>query len=179
MDWMFKSTYDNIDGQMNILLLLDSYSAHWNKEFDSAYNNEKFIINREKIPKGTTARAQPLDTYFNHEMKYFVRKFNDRIRLDKLEIDIKNRLTIIKLFSLIWNQLSSNKFHKMIQYAWKSSGYLHYNIEFKNIREVCFESDSNDCDENVCGESFFIRCSICDKNLCLSHFFHNYHIHYE
>jgi len=28
------NTYDNIDGQMNILLLLDSYSAHWNKEFD-------------------------------------------------------------------------------------------------------------------------------------------------
>jgi len=74
------NTYDNIDGQMNILLLLDSYSAHWNKEFDSAYNNEKFIINRKKIPKGTTAGAQPLDTYFNHEMKYFVRKFNDRIR---------------------------------------------------------------------------------------------------
>jgi hypothetical protein len=59
----------------------------------------------------------------------------------------------------------------MIQYAWKSSGYLHHNIEFKNIREVCFESGSNDCDENNCGESFFIRCSICDKNLCLSHFF--------
>ncbi len=45
------NTYDNIDGQMNILLLLDSYSAHWNKEFDSAYNNEKFIINRKRYLK--------------------------------------------------------------------------------------------------------------------------------
>jgi len=72
--------FENIDSPQNILLLLDSYTAHWNKNFDSSYDNYKFIIDKKKIPKGTTSIAQPLDTYFNHELKFFVRKFNDRTR---------------------------------------------------------------------------------------------------
>ena len=42
-----------------------------------------------KIPKGSTSVAQPLDTGFNHHLKYFIKRFNDRIKLDELEIDIK------------------------------------------------------------------------------------------
>ncbi len=179
-EWIVCLTdeFENIDCPTKVLLLLDSYKAHWNKNFDSSYDNWKFIIDKKRIPKETTSIAQPLDTYFNHELKFFVRKFNDRIRLDEIDINIKNRVTIIKLFSLIWDQISSIKFNNMIRYAWKSSEYIHENFEFKGVREICFESDSNDCDITDCDDCFFICCSHCHKNLCLNHFFHSYHVHY-
>ena len=36
---------------LNILLMLDSYSAHWNISFDSLVDKQKFNINRIKYPK--------------------------------------------------------------------------------------------------------------------------------
>ncbi len=164
-EWIVCLTdeFENIDCSTKVLLLLDSYTAHWNKNFDSSYDNCKFIIDKKKIPKGTTSIAQPLDTYFNHELKFFVRKFNDRIRLDEIDINIKNRLTIIKLVSLIWDQISSIKFNNMIRYAWKSSEYIHENFEFKGVRKICFKSDSNDCHITDCDDCFLFAVLIVIK----------------
>jgi hypothetical protein len=53
----------------------------------------------KKIPERTTDRAQPLHTYFNRQLKYFIEVLTERVRIDNMKIDIKNRLAIIKLFS--------------------------------------------------------------------------------
>ena len=72
-------------------MLLDSYSAHWNKEFDNSIKNQQVNIKRMKIPKGTTALTQPLDTRFNHCLKFFIKKFNDRVKIDEIELNLKDR----------------------------------------------------------------------------------------
>ena len=150
---------------------------HWNANFDSLINSEKCSIMRKKIPKGTTSIAQPLDTGFNHHFKYFIKKFNDRIKLDELDLNIKSRETIITVFSLAWNQMSSPKFQGMLKYCWISSGYCNEKISFKNVRELCFITNSNDCNINECTNNFYIRCAYCNLNLCLYHFYNEYHIH--
>ncbi len=65
-----------------------------------------------KIPSKSTYYAQPQDRGFNYELKYFVTQFTERISIDRIDIDIKNRLNTIELLSLLWDQLSSEKFHK-------------------------------------------------------------------
>lgn len=159
-----------------VLLLLDNFSAHKHQKFDEAFDENIIKIRREFIPSGTTCIAQPLDTYFNHDLKYFIKTFDNRIRLDGLDIDIGNRFTLMRIFSLLWDQLSSGCFKEMILYSWYSSGYSEEYLKFKNMKEICFESETNDCDIQSCTESFFIKCSHCRKNLCLNHFYIYYHV---
>ena len=122
---------------------------------------------------------QPLDVCFNHHLKVFVRKFDDRIRLDNLEIDIRSRTTIIKLFSLIWDQLHCPKFSNLIRYAWIRSGYADENITFQSALQICFPNNVADCAEIRCSDAFFIKCAHCDKSLCITHWFEMYHNHLD
>ncbi len=55
--------------KVDILLLLDTYTARWNEGFQCNNENKSVLIHRKKIPKRTTYRAQQLDTYFNRELK--------------------------------------------------------------------------------------------------------------
>jgi hypothetical protein len=57
------------------------------------------------MPEGLTSKVEPLHTYFKCQLKYFVKTFTKRVRIDFVNINVKNRLTIIKLFSLFKNQL--------------------------------------------------------------------------
>jgi hypothetical protein len=100
----------NSQQKLNVLLLLDSFSGHWNTGFHVSNSDSTVEIHREKIPPGTTGGAQPIDTYFNHDLKYFSKTFTERLMIDEIEIDIKDRSTIIRMFSLLWNQLSSPEF---------------------------------------------------------------------
>jgi hypothetical protein len=148
-----------------ILLLLDNFSAHKHQQFDEAFDKNIVNIRREFMPAGTTSMAQPLDTYFIYDLKYFIKMFDNRIRLDGLDIDIGNRFTLMRIFSLLWDQLSSDCFKEMIQYSWYSSEYSEKYLRFKNMKEICFESETNECDIQSCSEYFFIKCSHCRKNL--------------
>jgi hypothetical protein len=85
----------------DILFLSDSLTSHWNRNFPKANVNNTVETHRRKIPRGTIAFAQPLDSFFNHEMKYFVKKFTEKVILNEIDIDIRNRLIIKRLFSLI------------------------------------------------------------------------------
>ncbi len=90
-----------------MLLLLDSFTCHWNSDFDNSCDSELFKIKRMKIPPKSTSYAQLQDRGFNHELKYFVTQFTERISIDHIDFDIKNRLTIIQLYFRI-NYLSKN-----------------------------------------------------------------------
>lgn len=83
-----------------MLLLLDSFTGHSNYDFDNSYDSELFKIKRMKIPPKSTSYARPQDRGFNHELKYFVTQFTERISIHYIDFDIKNRLTIILLFSI-------------------------------------------------------------------------------
>ena len=133
---------------------------------------------RLEIPKKTTDKIQPLDVFFNRQMKVIPRRLFDRVLLDELDINISERNNIIRLTSLTHNQLSSEVFRKMIQYAWYASGYTdNHPGSFKTVAEVCFSFDATICAVSSCDASPFISCSWCNKSLCFNHFFLNYHFH--
>ncbi len=85
--------------------MLDSLTSHWNQEFRNSDENNLVEIDKEKMPEGLTSKVEPLHTYFKCQLKYFVKTFTKRVRIDFVNINVKNRLTIIKLFSLFKNQL--------------------------------------------------------------------------
>ncbi|CAL8085079.1 unnamed protein product [Orchesella dallaii] len=158
------------------LLLLDSWSGHDEKVCVLATAENPCKI--EKIPPRTTAIAQPLDVYFFRQWKILTKKIYDRVSLDNLTVNLKERSNIIKMQSLIHYQLSSPVFKKMIQYSWFKAGYLEDDPgRFQNVNEVCFTFKEDLCvqDCSQCSEGVFLLCSWCRNPLCFSHFFTAYH----
>ena len=93
-------------------------------------------------------------------------------------IEIGARQNIINMQSLIYDQLQSSKFKKMIEYAWFKPGYIEKNpCPFQNVTEVCFSNLGEICEygDEACMEWPFIKCSHCDVILCIQHFFTNFH----
>ena len=133
---------------------------------------------RLEIPKKTTDQIQPLDVFFNRQMKVILPRLYDRVLLDELDINMSERNNIIRLMSLTHNQLSAKVLHPMIQYAWYASGYTDKHPgSFKTVGEVCFSFDASICAVSSCDAAPFICCSWCDKPLCFNHFFLNNHFH--
>ena len=128
--------------------------------------------------KKTTDQIQPLDVFFNRQMKVIPRRLYDRVLLDELDINMSERNNIIRLMSLTHNQLSAKVFRPMIQYAWYASGYTDKHPgSFKTAGEVCFSFHASICAAPSCDAAPFICCSWCDKPVCFNHFFLNYHFH--
>lgn len=161
-------------GSKKCLLLSDC----WGAQGDETLYTEMKDCTRLEIPKKTTSIIQPLDVYFNRQYKAIARKVHDRIRIDELNITISDRNNIIKLNSLIHNQLCSKKFENMIRYAWFASKYLKTNPgPFHNVKQICFSHMNEQCEMKKCPDYAFIKCSHCEKTLCFNHFFILYHIH--
>ena len=99
------------------LLLSDSWSAQSDpKLYDKSMCDGKDIV-RLEIPSKTTSDLQPLDTFFNRQIKNFIKKVHQRVALNEIDIHISDRNNIIKLVSLLHNQLSAPVFGPMIRYS--------------------------------------------------------------
>lgn len=174
--WAEKCLAPSVNKQC--LLLSDSYSGQNDPKI---YQNiPSKSIRRIMIPKNTTCDIQPLDRYFNRQMKILIKRLYHHVAIEQIDINLWERNNIIKLTSLVYNQLSSSKFNKMIQYSWYCSGYSKVNPSpFQNVLEVCFPRTASIelCDKKTCIEACMITCSICSKKLCFDHFFVQYHFH--
>jgi hypothetical protein len=174
VQYWFDHVLEPLIGKNKCLLLSDCWGAQGAGEIYSKLVN----IKRLEIPKKTTSMIQPLDVYFNRQYKLIARKMYDYVRLHDIDINLAQRNNIIKMNSLIYNQLSSKLFTRMIQYAWFQSGYLKTDPgPFKNVKEICFTFEHYLCNVNNCNETTFICCSWCENSLCFNHFFLDYHIH--
>ena len=161
-------------GNQSYLLISDSWGAQGADEIYKKLPN----LRRLEIPKKTTAMIQPLDVYFNRQYKVIARRLSDHVRLHDYDINLGQRNNIIKMNSLIHNQMSSKIFTRMIQYAWFRSGYLINDPgPLENVKQVCFSFKGYSCSENNCVEIAFIQCSWCARSLCICHFFTDYHLH--
>ncbi|RWS00424.1 uncharacterized protein B4U79_05620 [Dinothrombium tinctorium] len=155
----------------NSLLLLDSWTG---QSDNNLFNFDNVVVEIGRIPPKTTPLIQPLDVYFFRQWKIFVRKIYDRVALDKLDYDLKNRNSVIRIHCLIHNQLKAPVFQKMIQYAWFKSGYISdFEGPFQNVNEVCFDVIAESCviDLSQCTKGVFIRCAYCRNTLCFKHFY--------
>lgn len=160
------------------LLLLDS----WSGQIDPTIYDDIFVENitckQMQIPPKTTGDIQPLDRYFFRQWKYFKQKIYDRVAIDQINIDICSRNCILKMHSLIHNQLSAKTFSPLIKYSWYSSGYTSKDPgHFDSVHDVCFSFDEDFCSMVACDDYSFICCSHCHRILCFNHFFVNDHKH--
>ena len=157
------------------LLLSDSWSGQ--SDAKGIYKKIKGLY-RLEIPPKTTPKIQPLDVFFNRQYKVIAHRVYDRVILDDINIHLAERNNVIRLHSLIHNQLSAPIFVPMIRYAWFKSGYVDANPgQFQTVVDVCFKFHQGHCDMEGCDSFSFIRCSYCDKILCFDHFFINFHSH--
>jgi len=92
-------------GNKKSLLLSDYWGG---QHHETLYADLKYL-KRLEIPNKTTAMIQPCDVYYNRQYKYLVRKMYHHVRLYDMDIHLAQRNNIIKLNSLVYNQLSSQK----------------------------------------------------------------------
>ncbi len=162
------------------LLLSNSWSGQTDpKHYHKKNCNGKDIF-RLEIPRKTTSDLQPLDCFYNRQMKNFIEKLYNRVALDEIDIHLYERNNIIKLTSLVHDQLSAPVFRPMIKYSWFVAGLLKQNPSpFLTVNEVCFPpiSGHEQCQSSGCEESVMVNCAHCSKKLCFEQFFISYHFH--
>jgi len=156
--------------------LIDSWSGHCPTAIEEATPHDKEVY-YQIIPTATTGAIQPLDVFGFRIWKNFVKHFSDSVMLMNGDLNLHLRNNIIKLQSLIHNQLSSPRYQNLFRYAWYKSGYIiDRPEEFENPVTFGFgDSCDTNCQIDGCINVTMIRCSWCKKSLCLKHFFEDYH----
>ncbi len=156
--------------------MLDSWSCHNKPSIYIDPDGGDKIFELLVVPPKTTSMALALDSYFFRKHKEIARRMYERVDLDKLNINLRERNNIIRMQSLIINQLSAEIFKPMIRYSWFASGYLDSKPgTFKNLNEMCFQFDCKVC--ATCIKSDFICCSWCRVFLCFECFCVQFHTH--
>ncbi|CAF3032526.1 unnamed protein product [Rotaria sp. Silwood2] len=176
--WLDKCLLPSIGKKS--LLLSDSWSGQNDKKIYESSKTKGKCVERIQIPQHTTADIQPLDKYYNRQMKNFIKRLYNHVSLDEIPINLYERNNIIKLVSLVHNQLSAPVFNKMIRYAWFACGYTKDDPSpFENINDVCFPHETThvECEVHRCQDSVFLTCAHCSKKYCFEHFFVDYHYH--
>jgi len=158
-----------------VLYTLDSWTGQKNEEvYYEALVDHDCDFTVKVIPPNTTALVQPLDCYFNLQLKYFVKKIyayanvNDRI--------LYTRNDILKIQSLAHFQLKAECFREMIKYSWYKSGLIENQRKyFRNVKDVCFNFSDKICQK--CSDVPFIQCSWCGIVLCFPFFYDDFHMY--
>jgi hypothetical protein len=175
---LFKQWCETLlpDVQENSLLLKDSWTGQSDQNiFDEVFGDKLETLT---IPPKTTGKIQALDVFFFGQWKKFYRRASDYVKLHQIDIDITLRNNVIRMHSLIHNQVSCPVFAPMIRYAWAKSGYFEESPEpFQSVTQVCFKLNHAMCCHSGCGNYGFICCSWCREILCFGHFFNDLHFH--
>uniref|UniRef100_A0A914Z051 Transposase n=1 Tax=Panagrolaimus superbus TaxID=310955 RepID=A0A914Z051_9BILA len=151
----------------DFLLLIDSWTGY-SKVFETEER-----MNYKVIPPKTTGELQPLDVFFNRQLKAFYRILSDKIRRRYPTFDVSNRKGIGTLLNLTFSQMASPLFSDMIKFAWYKSGYLSERPPpFLTPVQYCFDliETTSKCIEEGCDERAFIKCANCSNFFCFQHF---------
>jgi hypothetical protein len=159
-----------------LALIHDTFAVKFQRDkFSECFQKDSM---RLQIPQKCTSTHQPLDVFVFRQWKNFAKRCYNRVALDELNYDLRSRNGVIKLQSLIYNQLASNVFAPMWKYAWIKAGYFSENYEtFQTVDQICFDNINFTC--SLCEESSFLRCAFvhCKRVLCFHHFYESYHYH--
>lgn len=147
---------------------------------------------------------QPLDVFGFRVYKNYVRHFSEFVILNEIDVVLHQRNNIIKLQSLVYNQLCSPRYKSLFKYSWFKvrvelifkfmpafvlfqsefinfffqSGYLLERPDsFENPVKFCFYGLEISC--SSCQEMRMLTCSWCKTHLCFNHFFTLNHLCYR
>ena len=103
----------------NTLVLCGSWSGHKDEQvLLEAFGGKD--VDLKIIPPKTTKYAQLLDVYFFRQYKIYAKTITVFIKLrsSKMYPKLNDRFCIMKLHSVIYNQLSAEAYTPMLRYAW-------------------------------------------------------------
>ena len=168
---MFKEDNNiNYESSEKSMLIWDDFSPQRSKRHDIHGS-----FTTEVIPAKTTRFCQPLDARFNLQYKIFYKTLFNELKY-LVNID---RYYIIKLNSIIYNQLSHQVFADLVKFCWSVCGYqstaLNGIHNFKNVKSICFTSleKCSNCENHAA-----MKCVYCQKALCFNHLIiENIHLH--
>lgn len=161
--------------QEDFLLTYDHWTAQMKDDlYEEFGKNDVPACTRLVIPPGCTGMCQPLDTTFNRQQKYVVRRIYNEATIKG--IDLTDRNSILKIQSLVHYLLTAEVFAPMIRHSWMSAGLLDSEETFENTQEVCFSFTQATCEDQNCPGKSFIQCSHCSKVLCFPCFFYKFHV---
>ena len=102
------------------LILCDSWSGHKDEQ---AFGGKDLDL--KIIPPKTTKYARPLDVYFFGQYKIYAKRITDFIKLhsSNMQPKLQDRFIIMKLHSVIYNQLSVEAYRPMLLYAWQNADH--------------------------------------------------------
>jgi len=101
------------------MLLVDSWSGH-KDDLTLARVLPDADITIKLIHPKTIKYVQPLDVYFFRQLKIYVRRIHDFVRcnFETSQTKLHDRMFIMKMFSIVYNQLGAKPFQNMLIYAW-------------------------------------------------------------
>lgn len=158
-----------------ILLLVDSWGGHSSESLaEELYDRGIFVL---RIPPRTTARLQPLDVQVFRQYKIFVKRVKEAASYEGMDRELSDRYGIMRMHSVIWNQLQAPVYRDMLLYAWR-----HTDVDFQRdemergrppsmVLELQFDNvRRHACEVSGCEARAFIKCAHCGQHLCLRHF---------
>ena len=155
--------------------MLDSWSGHCTEAVEREKHDDK-NIKLFKISKGTTGKITTVGCVWFSYIENFVRHFSDSVIFLDKDISLHVRNNVIKLQSLVHNQLSSPRYVNLFKYSRYKSGYIDNKPnEFVNLMDFSFGGSQVHCEVPGCKNTTIIKCSWCQKSLCLKHFFEDFH----
>ena len=146
------------------LLLLDSLSTY--KTIVEASQGVKHC-SIEIIPASTTGVIQPTDVYFFRHYKSFFRRISDHVIAARIEMQVFQRNSILKIQALVHCQFRSPRFSSFIQYAWFKAGYAAEGPAHETPLQFCFPKAVTVCSH--CSRYSLLRCGWCKLPLCFDH----------
>ena len=126
------------------------------------------------IPPKTTKYAQPLDVYLLRQYKINAKRITDLIKLcsSNMQPKLHDWFFIMKLHSVIYNQLSAVLYRPMLHYAWKNAGCdIDEPVDnFTGVIDMAFNIDIIECAVMTCDHFAFLHCASCSHSYCFEHF---------
>lgn len=130
--------------------------------------------------------VQPLDVGFFRSYKRLLKRISEAALMDDRINDLTDRYGVMRINSLIFDQLSADVYQDLIRYAWRktdpnfSADELTIGEPPPSVDEINFNFKKREvCEHEDCTKDAFIRCSHCGKLLCLHHFLERQCFHYE
>ena len=163
----------------NSLVLCGSWSGHKDERvLLEAFEGKDVYL--KIIPPKTTKYAQLLDVYFFTQYKIYAKRKTDFIKLHSSNIS-QNCMTffIMKLHSVIYNQLSAKAYRPMLPWAWQNAGYdVGEPVDnFTGVFNLEFSIDIIECAVVTCDHFPFLHCAFCSHSYGFENFTESPHLH--
>lgn len=100
-----------------VLLLLDSWEGHASDSLVQLLDDRNIFVLR--IPPRTTSILQPLDVQIFRQYKWFIKRIMEATAYEGISRNLTDRYGIMRMQSLIWNQLQAPVYRDMALWGWR------------------------------------------------------------